>query len=123
MKVLIDCDTGSDDAFAIYTLIKAEEKFSYKVVAITCVDGNTTIENSALNSLMVLQIANRMDIPVYKGSNTSLILKNEKYEPFHGRDGLNDVYDKKPCESFVRRKHAVDALKDYIEEVSDLLIK
>ena len=64
MKIIIDCDSGNDDAWAIISLLKAEEKCDYQVVAITHVDGNTTPDNSALNTLLVLKSLNRLDVPV-----------------------------------------------------------
>ena len=67
MKVIIDCDTGNDDSWAIFAALKSEEKFKFKVIAITCVDGNCRVEDAAKNTLMTLQICNRLDVPVFKG--------------------------------------------------------
>jgi inosine-uridine nucleoside N-ribohydrolase len=64
MKVIIDCDSGNDDSWAIISLLRAEEKCDYKVIAITCVNGNTTVDHSSLNTLLVLKTLNRLDVPV-----------------------------------------------------------
>lgn len=66
--VIIDCDTGNDDAWAIISLVKAEEKCDFKVLGITCVYGNTTVENSTLNTLMVLDRLGRMDVSIADNS-------------------------------------------------------
>lgn len=118
MKVIIDCDTGNDDAWAVISLIRAEQKCNYKVVAITCVDGNTTVEHSARNNLLVLKTLNRIDdVPVYAGATSPLLKKVSTHEPFHGIDGFGGIYDEKPSDDLVQKKHAVMAIKDYIEEV------
>lgn len=117
MKVIIDCDSGNDDAWAIISLLRAESKSNYEVIAVTCVNGNTTVDHSSLNNLMILETCNRKDIPVYKGAESSLIKSTEPYEPFHGLDGFGMVYESKPSHQLVQKKHAVMALKDYIEQV------
>lgn len=120
MKVIVDCDTGNDDAWAIISLLQAEKKFGYKVIALTCVNGNTTVDHSSLNNLLILKTLNRLDIPVYKGAESSFILNNHQYVPFHGADGFGMIYDNKPSEDLIQKKHAVEALKDYINEVDHL---
>lgn len=119
MKVLIDCDTGNDDAWAIISLLRAEYKSNYVVVGITHVNGNTTVDHSVLNTLLVLKTLNRLDVPVFKGVSSSLIKNETPYEPFHGIDGFGMIYksEDKPSAEYVQKKHAVMAMKDLIEEV------
>lgn len=64
MKVIVDCDTGNDDAWSIISLLRAECIADYRVIAITCVNGNTTVDHSSLNTLLVLKTLDRLDIPV-----------------------------------------------------------
>lgn len=125
MKVVIDCDTGNDDAWAIISLLRAEHKSNYKVIGITCVNGNTTVEHSSLNTLLVLKTLDRLDIPVFKGTSGSLIKNKQHYEPFHGVDGFGMVYslEDKPSKDLVQTKHAVQALKDFIDEVRIFSLK
>lgn len=119
MKVVIDCDTGNDDAWAIISLLRAEHKSNYKVLGITCVNGNTTVDYSSVNTLLVLKTLDRLDVPVFKGATSSLIANKQHYEPFHGVDGFGMVYatEAKPSKELVQTKHAVQALKDFIDEV------
>lgn len=118
MKVIVDCDSGNDDAWAIISLLTAEHKYDYKVIALTCVNGNTTVDHSALNNLLILKTLNRIDdVSVYKGATSSLIENKTHYEPFHGIDGFGMIYEDKPSEELIQKKHAVMAIKDYIEEV------
>jgi hypothetical protein len=41
------------------------------------------------------------------------------YEPFHGVDGFGMVYpqEEKPSSELIREKHAVVAMKEYIDKV------
>lgn len=122
MKVIIDCDTGNDDMWAIVSALRLEEKYDFKVVAITCVSGNTSVENAARNTLIALELCDRLDVPVYKGASTSLIRKTENTEGFHGEDGLSDIYKIKPSLDLVQKKHAVEAMKDFIDEFSNEIV-
>lgn len=117
VPVIIDCDSGNDDAWAIISLLKAEKKLNLKLLAITCCNGNTTVNHSALNNLLILETVDRMDVPVYAGAESSLIKKTEYYKPFHGADGFGEIYKTKPDKELLQKKHAVEALKDYINEV------
>lgn len=61
IPVLIDCDTGIDDANA---LVIACASGRLDIRAVTTVAGNTVIENSTRNTLNVLHLLGRDDIPV-----------------------------------------------------------
>ena len=64
-KLIIDTDAGPDDAAAIFMAVNCN-KYSYnsclEVIAITCVHGNTLVENVVVNVLKTLQTANRLDV-------------------------------------------------------------
>lgn len=58
-KLLVDVDCGVDDAQAIMLALAAP---NVKLLGVTCVHGNTTVENVCKNSLRVLQACNRLDV-------------------------------------------------------------
>lgn len=62
-KVIIDCDTGTDDAVAVIALLLAE---NVEVIGITSVFGNLPVEYTAKNNLSLVHFLHR-DIPVYVG--------------------------------------------------------
>lgn len=62
--VIFDEDMGTDDAWALIMLLKAERTHKIKVLAITCVAGNTTVQNVAINTMRVLQLLNRSDVRI-----------------------------------------------------------
>ncbi|XP_017055549.1 LOW QUALITY PROTEIN: non-specific ribonucleoside hydrolase RihC [Drosophila ficusphila] len=114
--VILDCDGGSDDAWALLTLLHAAESHGIHLLAVTTLGcGNTSRENAARNMQRILVACNRTDIPIYMGAVHPLIHSTEddkKY--FHGRDGFGDCLtdDCGPVESFVRLEHAVTAIHD-----------
>lgn len=57
--LLIDCDTGSDDALAIWMALAAHRDPSspIQIIGIVCSHGNTQVENVASNVLRTLQAA------------------------------------------------------------------
>lgn len=46
--IIFDEDMGTDDAWALFLLIKAQETHNIKLLAITCVAGNTSLEFVAI---------------------------------------------------------------------------
>ncbi|KAG8442470.1 hypothetical protein GDO86_011312 [Hymenochirus boettgeri] len=107
--LLIDVDCGTDDAQAIMMAIAAP---NVQILGITCVEGNTSLDNVCKNVLRVLKLCNRIDIPVFRGSGKALIGATIHASDFHGVDGLGDVPDPNaPGLELIQKEHAVDALK------------
>ncbi|XP_075069070.1 pyrimidine-specific ribonucleoside hydrolase RihA-like [Mixophyes fleayi] len=106
--ILIDVDCGTDDAQAIMMAIAAP---NIEILGITCVGGNTPLDNVCKNVLRVLKLCDRSDIPVYRGSSTAILGHCIHASYFHGVDGLGDVPDPEaPGLELIQKEHAVDAL-------------
>ncbi|XP_055380636.1 nucleoside hydrolase-like [Condylostylus longicornis] len=121
--IVLDCDIGTDDAWALLTLIKAEQEMpdKYKILGVTCIAGNSTIDNIAINTLRILDSVNRLDIPVYKGCHEAILPKRENKEEkpdnkyFHGKDGLGDLKHEKSVNlDIIQKPHAVNAMFDFV---------
>ena len=82
--VILDMDTGIDDAVALITAC-AQKQLDIKLV--TCCFGNTTLKNSIVNTLTVLELLNRTDIPVCSGESKALN-SGMKHVSAHGINGL-----------------------------------
>lgn len=63
--VIIDCDTGRDDALSIWLALA----LGINLQAVVASYGNTTIENVCENSSRVLALATRGDISVWQGND------------------------------------------------------
>ncbi|CAH0722917.1 unnamed protein product, partial [Brenthis ino] len=90
-KILIDNDAGGDDAMAIFLALLCEKHFNGpKIIGLTTANGNTNENNVYTNNQRILKVAKRQDVPIYRGSKSSLVTTPETNDYF-GRDGLGDV--------------------------------
>ncbi|XP_059490511.1 inosine-uridine preferring nucleoside hydrolase-like [Neocloeon triangulifer] len=118
--VVVDTDPGTDDALALYMLLAADKRKMIKLVAVTCVDGNTSVHHGTRNALRVLQSVDRLDVPVFKGAVEPLIVepvpKDESrvsHAGYHGEDGFGGAkFDKEPDLGLIQNKTAVAGLTD-----------
>lgn len=69
IKVIMDVDTGSDDAVAIMTAATSPD---IDLVAICAVWGNKAVENTTDNTLRLID-ALGLKVPVYKGCDTAMV--------------------------------------------------
>lgn len=88
-KVIIDCDPGIDDSLAILLALNSDE---LEVLGLTITSGNVPARMGAKNALKTLQIANRLDIPVYVGEEFPLQRKLITAQDTHGEDGIGENF-------------------------------
>src|SRR5258705_1327665 len=87
IPMIIDADTGVDDAAAIAYLLTRSDLVN--ILGITAVAGNTSVDNAANNALILLDTAQRTDIPVVVGAAGPLVLAPSQQGLFvHGLDGF-----------------------------------
>ena len=85
-KIILDCDPGHDDAVAIM-LAAASDKI--EILGITCVAGNTTLENAKLNALKICSLIGKTNIPIFAGSNKPINVDLVTAAHVHGKSGLD----------------------------------
>ncbi len=85
VPVILDVDTGIDDSLALLYACASPE---LDVVAVACVAGNVAAEVVAENTLAVLELAGRTDIPVALGAAAPLVKPLETTEETHGPRGI-----------------------------------
>jgi purine nucleosidase len=88
-RMILDVDTGVDDAMAIlYALARP----GIRLEALTTTFGNTDVDTATLNSLKILELAGRPDVPVARGAGRSLVKPFVKAaDHVHGRNGLGEI--------------------------------
>jgi purine nucleosidase len=88
--LLVDCDTGVDDAVALLYLLADPE---VEVCGVTTVFGNISAAVAARNTLCVLDVAGRTgSVPVAVGSEVTLTGEGPSLGTrVHGGNGLGDV--------------------------------
>ncbi|MBP3871177.1 MAG: nucleoside hydrolase [Faecalicoccus sp.] len=85
-RVIIDTDTGADDASA---LILAAKNPNIEIMGVTVLLGNVDLEQGTRNALMALEMAG-CDAPVYKGSADTLDGTQKMPFSVFGDDGMGD---------------------------------
>ncbi|XP_050350343.1 inosine-uridine preferring nucleoside hydrolase-like [Nymphalis io] len=90
-KIIIDNDAGGDDAMAIFLALLYEKHFhGPKLIGLTTGNGNTNENNVCTNNQRILKVAKRQDVPIYRGSKSSLVTTPDAGE-YYGKDGLGDI--------------------------------
>lgn len=114
-SIILDVDTGVDDAFAVLFAARHPE---INLLGITCVDGNTNVDQVMANTFKVLDAAGAGDIPVARGAVRPLLGKSEYAEYVHGADGMGDL-GIAPSARKADPRSAVELLRDLIEGSKD----
>lgn len=110
-KLIIDTDTGSDDAVALIMALKSSDVI---VEAITTVCGNVPLELATKNALMTIEVANGQKPPLYAGAAKPLMRDLVTAVNVHGMDGMGDCDLIHPA-GLPETGHAVDAMLDIVE--------
>ncbi|XP_072177113.1 nucleoside hydrolase-like [Diadema setosum] len=115
VTMVIDCDAGVDDAVAI---MMALGQPNVQLIAVTCVDGNVSLDKVTLNVLRVLQKCDHLSIPVYSGASKDILGTATEKSTVHGVDGLGDIpnQEQPPSKDLIQSEHAVLALVRMVNE-------
>ena len=109
-KVILDCDPGIDDAFAIAFGCGHP---GLDLCGVTTVTGNVGLGKTTHNALAVLEFLGRADIPVAAGSPAPLLRPFTEAHDVHGVTGLGAASLPEPSGRPVAA-HAVDFLIERI---------
>ncbi len=87
--ILLDCDTGIDDALAILVAALADD---VDLVGVGCTWGNIDVDQAVRNTHHLLTMIGRGDVPVARGAAGPLDGSQAQFSPdVHGRDGAGNV--------------------------------
>jgi len=114
VPVILDVDTGVDDACA---LLLAALHPGVELRAVTCVGGNAPVQDVVRNTLKVLEVAGRPEVPVARGAATPLLEPSGDARHVHGADGMADLgwpSSDRSCDP----RHAVDLLRDLLSRAA-----
>ncbi|GAB2817530.1 nucleoside hydrolase [Actinoallomurus bryophytorum] len=90
-RILLDCDTGIDDALTLLYLASLVRSGEVDLVAVGTVHGNVAPEIGALNTLRVLERAGLHDVPVAVGAARPMAQEVAYAHDWHGTDGLGET--------------------------------
>lgn len=110
-KIIIDTDTGSDDAVALIMGFKSED---VKIEAVTMVAGNVPLHQATQNALMTMEVTDAQKPPVYMGAKKPLFKNLHTAGEVHGLDGMGDCNLIDPTIQ-AEKDHAVDKILEIVE--------
>ena len=119
-KVILDVDTGTDDAVALMTAALSPD---LELVGATTVNGNTTIDFTTENTLRVFDWIGMPEIPVYRGLDRPIVRPQAELgmaSRIHG-----DLLDLPPVShgAKLQPEHAVDWLiETYLASDGDIVL-
>jgi pyrimidine-specific ribonucleoside hydrolase len=88
IPIVLDVDTGTDDALAILYAVSHPD---LAVLGISCVAGNSGLDQVVINTNKVLDAAGAPDVPVAAGARQPLIERARPEGALHGVDGLGGI--------------------------------
>ncbi len=86
--VILDVDTGVDDALALALALRAPE---VEVIGVTVVSGNVPLARATANTLLVLDRLAAPAVPVVAGAARPLVRPARHAPHVHGADGLGGI--------------------------------
>jgi len=107
LRVILDVDTGVDDALALALAVRHPQ---IQLEAVTTVAGNVGLELTTQNTLTVLDWLGASDVPVAAGADRPLIGPAREASHWHGPDGLGGA--QLPASG----RRAMDKAADYLVE-------
>lgn len=111
-KVVVDTDTGVDDALALMLLAADPE---VEILAVLSVFGNCHGDRAADNARYVLDTCGRQDVPVYRGCDVPLKQELKLSSGVHGDDGFGNT-GLRPAVSVPTEPNGIQVLLDLVNE-------
>lgn len=114
MKVIFDTDfvvPPQDDGTALILALHSPE---LKILGVTTVAGNDTVQRGTSDALRVLEIANRTEIPVYRGANRPLVhVGSDWAKTVHGK-WWSDEPPPPPPGGFAKKQAEKESAADFM---------
>lgn len=112
LRVILDVDTGVDDAMALALAVRLPD---LELLAVTTVAGNVGIEKTTANTWRVLDYVGAGDVPIHQGLSRPLVGQVFRAESVHGASGLGDLVLPDPStRRQLRRPFAPEAIVDLV---------
>lgn len=115
-KVILDLDTGIDDAMALAYTVGCGEM---ELLGVTCTFGNVYTPHGVENVLRLLRLLKREDVPVFPGAEKAMekptFVREAVSARIHGENGVGQVL-LPPTQGKAQSEDAVSFLKRSIRE-------
>ncbi|MFA5698609.1 MAG: nucleoside hydrolase [Sphaerochaeta sp.] len=111
-KIILDVDTGLDDAAALFLAAGLEE---LEIVAVIATAGNVGLDKTIENTLNIMETVHYTG-PVYAGSSSPLVRESVEAGDFHGESGLDGpVFEPRKIQT-LQEEDGVSALIRLVKE-------
>lgn len=97
--IILDVDTGVDDALALALAVAHP---AVELVAVTTVAGNVDVSRTTDNTLRVLSYLDAADVPVHRGASRPLLRPHVDAASVHGTNGLGNAQLPDPTQAIGR---------------------
>jgi purine nucleosidase len=108
VPVILDCDPGTDDAFALLMALASPE---IELLAVTVAGGNVGLDRTLHNALALAALA-EASVPIFAGADRPLLGSFTSEVRVHGVDGLGGAA--LPAGGAAAPGHAADAIRDLL---------
>ncbi|MDL0402454.1 nucleoside hydrolase [Corynebacterium lehmanniae] len=117
-KLILDVDTGIDDALAIAYALASPE---LDLIGVTCTYGNVEVDQAVRNSLAILELFGRTDVPVFAGPQRDGFEVMEISQFIHGVNGIGEakLYD---ASRAAEQQSAADFMVQSVHRYGDDLV-
>ncbi|MDY5153124.1 purine nucleosidase [Actinobaculum suis] len=119
-NIILDLDTGIDDTLALAYILGSPDA---NLLGVTATYGNVLLEQSVKNTLDVLALFGRADIPVYAGQSHPLESASftvpESSGRYHGANGLGGAHVPVSATRQVEETSAVDFIIESVRADTD----
>ncbi len=116
IPVILDCDPGTDDAFALMLALASPE---IELLAVTVAGGNVGLDRTLANALSLMALAGSA-VPVFPGADRPLLGAFVSEERVHGADGLGGVG--LPAGGAAQAELAVDAIRRILRHAGEPVV-
>ena len=113
--IILDCDPGHDDAIALLLALASPE---VRLLGVSTVSGNQTVERTTANAIRVLDHVDRAEVPVAAGADRPLTRARHVAANVHGETGLDGPGLPLPSRG-PGAQHAIDWIATTLRERAD----
>ena len=103
-SIIFDTDFGMAPQDDCYALILALHSPELEILGVTTVAGNFSLEQGTADALRLLEIAGRVDIPVYAGANMPLVHEKSEFATQQHGSWWSDAPAKAPYGGFAEKQ-------------------
>lgn len=101
----------ADDALALMLALQSPE---VRILGVTTVAGNGSVEQATVDALRLLEIAGRSDIPVYRGADMPLVHARSDFAVSSYGEWYSDAPPRAPPGGFARQPAAAQTAVSFI---------